>query len=371
MPTVTAPTAVPLFSMIDGLRPVRNLIGVSDPDVHRIDGRWTMFLGGFTTGLRVGLFSAALPPGAPLSSLQWALTTQPGAPGRALPIVDNPPRGAWDRPGMHTPCYVEGETADGEPERRIYYAGRCSRAVTGPSSRYAIGVLRQIGGRWVRHGPPVLTGTAERPSALEPTVRFDRGVWRMWYQSTVGEPGPGEQPDYRICCTESADGLSGWSPPRPFSGTDDGFFDCAVRPVSDRFEMVVARGTNLHGTSDYPEQGLWWLDSATGSGSRAEWTATPLRLLDADRTPLPWLGNGTLGPSFHYGDTEADRTTLYVFCTGTHVRRRWLEHAARQLAAGRRPPVPAPFHFTTGRLAFPDVPRVPARPAGPEPAARS
>lgn len=366
MSTVRAPAAVPLFSMIDGLRPVTNVIGVSDPDVHRIDGRWTMFLGGFTTGLRVGLFSAALPLGAPLSSVQWKLTTQPGAPGRALPIVDDPPRGAWDRPGMHTPCYVQGETADGEPERRIYYAGRCSRAHTGRTSRYAIGVLRQIGGRWVRYGPPVLTGTTERPSALEPTVRFDRGVWRMWYQSTAGQPGPGERPDYRISYVESADGLSGWSPPRPFFSTDDGFFDCAVRPVDDRFGMVVARSSNLHGTPEYPGQGLWWLDSETGSRSRTEWTTAPLRLLDADRALLPWLGSGTFGPSFHYGDTGADRDVLYVFCTGTHTRSRWLEHAGRQLAAARRPPVPAPFHFTTGRLAFADTRRPTARPGGPE-----
>lgn len=117
-------TAVPLFSMIDGLAPVTNVLAVSDPNVHRIDSRWTMFLGGFTTRLRVELFSATLPVGAPLGSDDRVLTTQPGAPRRALSLVPPPPQGEWDRYGMHTPCYVEGRNPD---DRRIYYAGRRSR----------------------------------------------------------------------------------------------------------------------------------------------------------------------------------------------------------------------------------------------------
>ncbi len=338
--------ATPLFSMVDGLAPVTNVLGVSDPDVHLVDGRWTMFLGGFTTRLRVSLFTATLPPGASLSSNEWTLTTQHGRVQQALPLVADPPRRAWDAQGMHTPCFVDG------PERRVYYAGRSSRAVTGVDSRYAIGVLRQIGGRWVRHGPPVHVGTDERPSALEPHVRVDDGLWRMWYLSTVGEPGPGELPDYRIHYVESADGIAGWSAPRTFFTSDDGFFDLTVRRVDDRFQMIVARGTNLYGTPGYPEQGLWHLDSPTGSGDRGDWSAEPRRLLDTGLTPLPWFANGTLGPSMHLGDTGADRDTCYVFCTGTHARSNWFAAAARRAAAGRRPPVPAPFHFTTGRLAF-------------------
>ncbi|PZG09942.1 hypothetical protein C1J01_36990, partial [Nonomuraea aridisoli] len=74
-----------LFDMLDGL-PVRNVFGVSDPDVHRIGDRWVMFLGGFTTRLRVSLFAAALPPGAPLSDDRWALLTDPRRPRRAVPL---------------------------------------------------------------------------------------------------------------------------------------------------------------------------------------------------------------------------------------------------------------------------------------------
>lgn len=141
-------------------------------------------------------------------------------------------------------------------------------------------------------------------------------------------------------------------PPRTFFDSDDGFFDGDVQRVGDRYQMIVARGTNLHGTPGYPAQGLWWLDSATGSGLRSDWTDTPVRLLDTDADPVPWFGNGTLGPSFHYGDTAADRDTLYVFCTGTHTRFRWLPVAAARLIRGHQPPVPAPFHLTTGRIAL-------------------
>jgi hypothetical protein len=318
-----------------------------------------MFPGGFTTRLRVSLLSATLPPGAPLSSNEWTLTTQPGRPHRAMPIVADPPGGQWDRYGMHTPAYVEGRTAAGTAERRIYYAGRSSVAHVGPGSRYAIGVLRQVAGRWVRHGPPVHVGTPTRPSVLEPLIRFDDGRWRLWYLSTVGEPGPGELPDYRIEYTESIDGLSGWSPPCVFFTSEDGFFDGSVQRIDDHFEMVVARGTNLHGTPDYPAQGLWYLDSTTGSGERSDWTSRPIRLLDTDVDALPWFANGSLGPSLHYGDTGTDRDTMYVFFTGTRAKTNWFTTASRRLLARKRPPIPAPFQLTTGRIAL-ERPRRPS-----------
>jgi hypothetical protein len=67
---------------------------------------------------------------------------------------------------------------------------------------------------------------------------------------------------------------------------------------------------------------------------------------------LPWFANGVCGPSFHYGDTDADRDTLYVFCTGTSARLNWPRTALRRLARGALPPVPSPYYLATGRLAF-------------------
>jgi hypothetical protein len=135
--------------------------------------------------------------------------------------------------------------------------------------------------------------------------------------------------------------------------TEDGYFDNAIQPVDGHYEMVVARGTNLYGTPGFPAQGLWWLRSPRLSGRRADWTGTPVRLLDTDVDPLPWFANGGCGPSFHYGDTEADRDTMFVFFTGTYARTSWLKVAAGRLARRRRPPVPAPFYLATGRIAMP------------------
>ncbi|PRX99550.1 hypothetical protein [Allonocardiopsis opalescens] len=354
--------AVAFFDMLTGLRPVRNVWGLSDPDVHRIDGRWVMFLGGFTNRFKVLLFAAALPEGAPLSSTEWALITDPARPDRALALAPAPPRGEWDAGGRHTPSYVRGPGPGGREEERVYYAGHASRAVTGRRSRYAIGFLARTPAGWRRHGPPVHTGTPERPSVLEPLVRCDDGVWRMWYLSAPHEVGRGELPDYRLEHVEGDDGLR-WSSPRVLFSTEDGYFDNAVQRVDGHYEMVVARGTNLYGTPGYPAQGLWWLRSPRPSGRRADWTGAPVRLLDTDAEPLPWFADGGCGPSFHYGDTEADRDTMYVFFTGTRALG-WPKAAAARLARLRRPPVPAPFYLATGRIAIPGFRTRDPRPAG-------
>ena len=346
--------AAVFFDMLTGLRPVRNVWGVSDPDVHKIDGRWVMFLGGLTSGFKVLPFAATLPGGAPLSSTAWSLVTDPCRPGRAVPLVPAPPRGQWDSHGMHTPSYVRGQVPDGATQERIYYAGRSSRSVTGKHSRYAIGYLERMPTGWRRHGPPVHTGTTARPSVLEPLVRYDDGRWRMWYLSTVGEVGRDELPDYQLEYAEGDDGIR-WSGPQVLFSTQDGYFDNAVLQVDDHYEMVVARGTNLYGTPGFPAQGLWWLRSPRPSGDRADWTEVPVRLLDTDVDPLPWFANGGCGPSFHYGDTAADHETMYVFFTGTAAKSNWLKTAAGRLARGRRPPIPAPFYLATGRVTVPRI----------------
>lgn len=342
-----------LFDMLTGLAPVRGVLGLSDPDVHWIDGRWTMFLGGFTSRFRNALFTAVLPPGAPLANPAWALVTRPGRSRRALAVTADTPHGTWDGHGMHTPSYVRVQRPDGSSEQRIYYAGRATRAHTGPHSRYAIGVLRHTRSGWRRYGPPVHVGTPARPSVFEPLVRHEMGRYRMWYLSAVGEVGSGELPDYRLEYIDSEDGLANWSRPRVLFTPSEGYFDNAVIRVGDDYEMVVARGTNLHGTPDFPPQGLWWLRSERPSGVRDDWTAEPVRLLDTDIDPLPWFARGSCGPSVHYGDADTDRDTLYVFFTGTRARIHWWRTAIARLGQGRRPPVPAPYHLAIGRITIP------------------
>lgn len=342
--------AIKLFDMREGFSPVKNVVGVGDPDVHKIGDRWTMFLGGFTNRFKVNLFAATLPPGSPLSSTEWSLATSDADPTVALPLVGQPPRGSWDHHGLHTPSYVRGVDPKQGPRERIYYSGRSSRQSTGPKSRYAIGCVERTPAGWARHDAPVLTGTPERPSVFEPLVRYYDQKWRMWYVSAVHEVGRGELPNYQFEYVESVDGLTGWSTPKVLFSVEEGIFDNAVTQVDSGYEMVVARGHDLYDTPGFPAQGMWWLAAERPSGDRRDWTREPARILDASNAPLPWYANGAFGPSVNYGDTEADRDVMYVFFTGVHAKASWARLAAGRLLTLRKPPVPAPFYFAVGRM---------------------
>jgi hypothetical protein len=329
--------ASPLFGMLGAARPGHGLLGVSDPDVHRRDGVWTMFLGAFTTRFAVRIVEARLPPGATVDDDSWQFVT--GRGGRAVTLGAPPDRRAWDAAGMHTPSYVNGPGAE-----RIYYAGRRTRRITGPGSRYAIGCLERRDGAWRRRPGPVLTGDAARPSVLEPFVLHADGRWRMWFLSAIGETGRGEQPDYQLRYTESDDGLR-WETPGPFATAGEGFFDNTVAGSAGRWRMLLARGTNLYGTTPFPEQGLW-LAEATVPGDRPSWSP-PRRLLDTGSGAASWYAAGVCGPA-----AVVDGPALHVFATGTHDGVPWWRAALGELRAGRRPPAPAPYFLTTGRFTF-------------------
>lgn len=337
-----SPEAPVLWDMIDGPMP-RGLLGVGDPNVHWLDGRWTMFLGGFTTRFRNRLFQATIPAGAALSRAAW--TFEADSRGRATALAPEPPRGAWDTGGMHTPCYVPAAASAGE---RIYYTGRANRKHYGSGSRYAIGVLERRDGEWIRRNSPVIVGDEDRPSALEPCVVYADSRYRMWYLANPHEVGPGEQPDYEMRYIESENGLTDWTPPVVFATVSDGFFDNTVVPHGEGWIMILARGSNLHGTDDFPAQGLWWTTARMPSGDRADWSE-PRRLLDTDAPDTPArFGRGTYGPSLVFDDPSSTRAT--VFFTGTRFAPPWPRLTLRHLARLRRPPVPAPFYLSTGAL---------------------
>lgn len=335
-----APEAQVLWDMIDGPMP-RGLLGIGDPNVHVIDDRWTMFLGGFTTTFRNRLYRATLDEGADLGSGAWRIERD--SRGRAAALAPDPPRNGWDAAGMHTPSYVPANDDYGP---RLYYTGRATSKHYGPGSRYSIGVLEHRDGRWHRRSTPVLEGSAPRFSVLEPLVIHTAGHYRMWYQANPHEVGPGEQPDYQLCCTDSADGITGWSPPRVFAHSAEGFFDNALARSGPGWVMVLARGSNLHATPDFPDQGLWWSTAAHPSADRADWS-TPQRLLDTDALgTAPWMARGTYGPALAFADPAATQATVFV--TGTRSTARWPALVLQHLARLRRPPVPAPFYLATG-----------------------
>lgn len=333
---------VQLFDAAVGFGPVRNLLAAADPDIQRINGRWWMFFGAANTdgssgSFAVNLFTASLPPDAPLSSPDWTITTAVEQPHRAQPLVELPERGCWDE-WLHTPSYVYAPSAVSVTGRqgttvmreRIYYTGSTGAGAEG--RLFAIGVMERVGNSWVRREEPVVRGTAACPCVLEPKVRFLDGKWRMWYLAAPKQAAPGELPEYRIEYLDSEDGLR-WGPAREFFPVGDSYFDAAVTQRQDGHDMVVARGPNLFATPGFPSQGLWWLGSRTPSGDRADWTAEPVRILDADHGQ-PWYAAGVFGPCARYGDTERDRDLLYVFF------------------AGAAHPAPRPYLFSIGRIAI-------------------
>ncbi|OYO09447.1 hypothetical protein BI335_18915 [Enemella evansiae] len=329
--------------MVDGPTPP-GVLGLGDPDVHVIDGRPTMFLGGFSTSFRNRLYAAVLTPGADPAGRSWRFELD--RQGRALPLAPDPPRGAWDGAGMHTPSYVPA--AAGQPAR-VYYTGRSSRKQYGSTSSYAIGALELHDGRWVRRGAPLITGTPPRMSVLEPLVVHDGDRYLMWYQANPHEIGPGDHPDYELWVAESTDGLA-WSQPRVFAGPDEGYFDNAVAPTGDGWLMVLARGADLFGTGGFPPQGLWVSFASELSLDRGDWSE-PEHVLRTDAPGMPGVfARGAYGPGVLHA---AGRS--YVYATGVRDAPRWPRFLARRLLSGRRPPVPAPFYLSvvTAELTLP------------------
>jgi hypothetical protein len=161
--------------------------------------------------------------------------------------------------------------------------------------------------------------------------------------------GSGEQPDYELRYAESSDGLV-WGPPETFSVREDGFFDNAVSSHDPGWAMILARGTNLHGTRPYPDQGLWRAESASDPGSRELWTS-PTRFLDTDREAEAWYAAGVCGPSFVRTGGD-DEQRLHVFATGARSPTSWWSSTVSRLRAGRRPPAPSPYYLTVSRFTF-------------------
>lgn len=329
---------IPRLDMLSGIR-TRGVLGFCDPDVHFLDNHWTMFIGGLSTRFRNEIFMARLPEGSGLSSRNWTL--QGDSQGVARPIVKPRSRSVWDRYGMHSPSFVSAGSVGSE---RIYYAGRETRQHNGPKSRYSIGVLTRGEGGWQHREKPIFRGSSFRPSVLEPTAIFADGMYRLWYQATPHEIGPGELPDYQLEYRESKDGLTGWSEPVVFSSPEEGFFNNAISFIEGNYWMVLARGTNLHGRPNFPPQGLWLLHSGEPTGNRVHWSS-PKKILSVTADSPVWMRSGVCSPSLPFAASAACQN---VFFSGTSQHVGWLKTALKQMYRGKPLPVPSPYYLATG-----------------------
>lgn len=129
---------------------------------------------------------------------------------------------------------------------------------------------------WIRHPQPILSGTEASPNVLEPKVRYIKGLWRIWYVTTVKETGKKGMPRYTILYSESKNGINDWSKPVILFREDEYYYDASVHQTpSTGYEMAISRSTNLYGRNPFPPQGLWLLEGSEPNGNRKNWSPSP------------------------------------------------------------------------------------------------
>lgn len=269
----------------------------------------------------IQLFSASLPPGAPLAATGWKLTPDPDDSSRIAALAGHEFSAPWDlKGGRHCPAYVKGW----DPQRqawveRIYYAG-ASANLWGP---YSIGYLEWDGDKWADRDEPVFVANEdwERGSVYEPNLIYADGKWKMWYVAGSNLD------DYLVQgFAESADGRGEWSQHKVFISAEEKVFDFCVIKKDEWYEAVFSR-VWLQKTPAPKTTGLWWCRSQFPSSNRSDWSQ-PVQILDA--TDKGWRSS-PWKPSFQYDDRNPRR--MFVFFDGSYTKKE---------------PSPFPYVFTLG-----------------------
>jgi len=300
---------------------------LTDASVVQRNEQWWMYLAGQARGYgATDIYSASLPPGAPLSATGWKLTR--GATGELVPVAGRNFSSAWDgHGGRHCPSHVKGwDPRKGEWAERIYYAGAAVN-LWGP---YTIGFLEWDGEKWIDQ--PELAFAAneewERGSVYEPNLIYQDGKWKMWYVAGSN------QEDYLVHgYVESEDGSTGWSKHAVFAPSEMKMFDFCVRPRGDAFDAIFSRVWVGEGTPP-PETGLWWCRAHKPWGRLSDWSE-PIQIMTAEDRgwhSSPWK------PSFQFHGQTAE--SALVFFDGSYRT---------------GDPTPFPIAFTLGCLTI-DLP---------------
>jgi hypothetical protein len=297
---------------------------VLDPTVVRRGNRWSMYLAGQAHGFgATEIYSASLPPAAPLSANGWTVTRD--SAGQVAPLAAHGASRTWDgHGGRHCPSYVRGwDPHKGTWVERIYYAGAADN-LWGP---YSIGFLEWDGERWIDQPHPAFVATEdwERGSVYEPNLLYHAGKWRMWYVAGAN------QDDYLVHgYAESDDGVAGWSEHAIFAPAEMKMFDFCVRPRGDGFDAIFAR-VWVGGGTPPPETGLWWCRADSPGGTLSGWSEPVQIMTAADRR---WH-SGPWKPSLALDERDDERG--FVFFDGLYRT---------------DDPGPFPFAFTLGCVAI-------------------
>ena len=295
---------------------------LSDACVVKRGNQWWMYLAGQAKGYgATDLYSASLPPDAPLTAQTWMLTRE--ADGNLKPLACRSMSRNWDgKGGRHCPSYVCGwDPREGRWVERIYYAGAAEN-LWGP---YTIGFLQWDGEEWVDQADPAFVAEEEweHQSVYEPNLIYHDDRWKMWFVAGSNHE------DYLVHgYAESRDGRTGWSKHEVFAPPEMKMFDFCVRQGNGAFDAVFAR---VWTGKDAPpaETGLWWCRAENPSKQMSDWGA-PIQIQTAE--DRGWH-SGPWKPSFQFdGPTE---TRAFIFFDGAYRT---------------DDPGPFPFAFTVGCL---------------------
>ena len=295
---------------------------LTDASVVQRNEQWWMCLAGQARGYgATDIYSATLPPGAPLSATGWKLTR--GATGELVPAAGRSFSRAWDgNGGRHCPSHVKGwDPRKGEWVERIYYAGAADN-LWGP---YTIGFLEWDGEKWIDQPEPAFAANEEweRGSVYEPNLIYHDGKWKMWYVA-----GSNQEDHLVHGYVESEDGRTGWSKHAVFAPPEMKMFDFCVRPRGDAFDAIFSRVWVREGTPP-PETGLWWCRAAKPWGRLSDWSE-PIQIMTAE--DRRWH-SGPWKPSFQFHGQTGEGAL--VFFDGSYRT---------------SDPGPFPFAFTLGCL---------------------
>ena len=295
--------------------------------VHR-NKQWWMFLAGQAAGYGAPqLYSASLPPGAPLSATGWTLTRT--ATGELASLAPQQASRAWDgNGGRHCPAYVRGwDPRQQQWVERIYYAGGAQN-IWGP---YTIGYVEWNGEAWIDQPEPAFIASEdwEHSSVYEPNLIYHDGKWKLWYVA-----GSNHENYLVHGYAESEDGRTNWSQHTVFAPPEMKMFDFCVCQRAHGFDAVFSRVWVREGAPPV-ETGLWYCQAAHPSGTFADW-GKPVQIMTAE--DRGWH-SGPWKPSLAFPDPASDRA--FVFFDGLYRT---------------ADPGPFPFAMTLGCLEL-DLPR--------------
>jgi predicted GH43/DUF377 family glycosyl hydrolase len=145
--------------------------GVSDPAVVKTAAGYVMFYAGVAEdGSGPAIFR--------LTSADGVAWTRPADAAQHVPVLEGTP-GGFDENGVFGPDVVYDATDTAAPYK-MWFSGR-------GDTFDQIGYATSTDGiAWVKRAQPVvavgLPGSQDSFSAAHPTVLFDSGLWKMWYE---------------------------------------------------------------------------------------------------------------------------------------------------------------------------------------------